>query len=102
MKRLSIARGVWPVAISILMLTGCVFRDVRTQQEKMETYCRISGTVTATQSPAAPLLVGLVRHNGGISDDPQNWSLVDHFVLESPGRWMFRAGPGTYGLVAFV
>jgi pimeloyl-ACP methyl ester carboxylesterase len=102
MKRLSIPRRVWPVAIAILMLTGCVFRDVRTQQEKMETYCRISGTVTATQSPAAPLLVGLVRHNGGISDDPQNWSLVDHFVLESPGRWMFRAGPGTYGLVAFV
>jgi pimeloyl-ACP methyl ester carboxylesterase len=47
------------------------------------------------------MLVGLVRHTAGVLEDPQNWSLVDHFVLESPGRWMFRAGPGTYGLVAF-
>ena len=102
MKTLSIPRVLWAGAVVILLLTGCVFRDVRTQQSKMETYCRISGSVIAQQETTAPMLVGLLRHNGGVLDDPKNWSLVDHFVLESPGRWMFRAGPGTYGLVAFV
>ena len=45
--------------------------------------------------------VGLVRHSGGALDERHNWSLADHFVLESSGRWLFRVGPGTYGLVAF-
>ena len=86
---------------ALLALTGCVFQEVRTQQSKMETFCRIEGSVSARQETPSPLLVGLVRHNGGSLDDRKNWSLVDHFVLESPGRWMFRADPGTYGLVAF-
>jgi pimeloyl-ACP methyl ester carboxylesterase len=68
----------------------------------METFCRIDGFVAARQETPSPLLVGLVRHNGGGVEEVTNWSLVDHFVLESPGRWMFRAGPGTYGLVAFA
>jgi hypothetical protein len=67
----------------------------------METFCRIDGSVSAGQA-TNPVLVGLVRHDGGDLENRANWSLVDHFVLESPGRWMFRAGPGTYGLVAFV
>ena len=102
MKTLSIPRVVWAGTAVILALTGCVFQDVRTQQSKMETYCRITGSVNAGEQTSGPLLVGLVRHNSGVLDDPKHWSLVDHFVLESPGRWMFRAGPGTYGLVAFV
>jgi pimeloyl-ACP methyl ester carboxylesterase len=84
-----------------LLLTGCLFQDVRSQQSKMETFCRISGSVTAEQDHARPILVGLVRHTGGALEERENWRLVDHFVLESSGRWMFRAGPGTYGLVAF-
>ena len=61
----------------------------------------LDGSVSAGQA-TNPVLVGLVRHDGGDLENRANWSLVDHFVLESPGRWMFRAGPGTYGLVAFV
>jgi len=93
---------VWLGSVVVILLTGCVFQEVRTQQSKMETFCRIEGSVSARQETPSPLLVGLVRHNGGSLDDRKNWSLVDHFVLESPGRWMFRGGPGTYGLVAFV
>ena len=91
----------WVGAVAMLICTGCVFQDVRTQQSKMETFCRIDGSVSADQA-TNPVLVGLVRHNGGDLENRANWSLVDHFVMESPGRWMFRAGPGTYGLVAFV
>ena len=91
---------VW--IVTMLLLTGCVFHDVRTQQSKLETFCRIGGSVSAAHETASPMLVGLVRHAGGSLEELRNWTLVDHFVLESPGRWMFRAGPGTYGLVAFV
>jgi pimeloyl-ACP methyl ester carboxylesterase len=91
----------WLWLLAVWVSVGCVFQDVRTQQSKMETFCRIEGFVSALQDTSSPLLVGLVRHNGGVFDDPKNWSLVDHFVRDSPGRWMFRAGPGTYGLVAF-
>jgi pimeloyl-ACP methyl ester carboxylesterase len=86
----------------MLMLTACVFHDVRTQQSKMETFCRISGSVSARQDPPSPLLVGLVRHKGGALEDTKNWHLVDHFVLDVPGSWMFRAEPGTYGIVAYA
>ena len=86
---------------AMFMLTGCVFQEVRTQQAKIETFCRIGGTVSADHETRNPLLVGLVRHTGGEWDEPKNWALADHFVLESQGRWMFRANAGTYGLVAF-
>ena len=96
-------RKVFPVGAfsAALLLTGCLFQDVRSQQSKMETFCRISGSVTTEQDHARPNLVGLVRHTGGALEERENWHLVDHFVMESPGRWMFRAGPATYGLVAF-
>jgi pimeloyl-ACP methyl ester carboxylesterase len=92
---------LWMWTVALLLLTGCVFQEVRTQQTKMTALCRIDGSVSARQETPSPLLVGLVRHNGGILEDQENWSLIDHFVLESPGRWMFRVGPGRYGLVAF-
>ena len=92
---------LWIWAVAMLLMTGCVFQEVRTQQSKLAAFCRIDGSVSARQETPSPLLVGLVRHNGGVLEDQQNWSLIDHFVLESPGRWIFRAAPGTYGLVAF-
>ena len=95
------SRASWIWVIGVFVLAGCVFHDVRTQQAKLETFCRIDGVVSAGEA-TNPVLVGLVRHNGGALDDKKNWSLVDHFVLDSPGRWRFRASPGTYGLVAFV
>jgi pimeloyl-ACP methyl ester carboxylesterase len=101
-RRLYLSRGCWRGAVAILMLGGCVFQDVRVQQTKMETFCRIGGSVSAPQEAPSPLMVGLIRHNEGALDDPEKWDLVDHFVLDSPGRWMFRASPGTYGLVAFA
>ena len=63
--------------------------------------CKIAGSVSTEHETTSPMPVGLVRHSGGALDERQNWSLADHFVLESSGRWLFRVGPGTYGLVAF-
>jgi pimeloyl-ACP methyl ester carboxylesterase len=74
---------------------------VREQQKQADAYCLIGGTVATEHDSLNPLLVGLIRHTGGELDQLLNWALVDHFVLESAGRWMFRASPGTYGLVAY-
>jgi len=94
------ARAVIGVVFS-LILTGCVFRDVREQQKRADAYCVFGGTVATEYDSPNPLLVGLVRHTGGELEELRNWALVDHFVLESAGRWMFHAVPGTYGLVAY-
>jgi pimeloyl-ACP methyl ester carboxylesterase len=36
-----------------------------------------------------------------ISLDSEEPALVDHYVLEQPGRWVFRVLPGTYAVGAF-
>lgn len=87
------------LAAAMLVLRGCFFQNVRTQQSKMEMFCKIAGSVSTEHETTSPMPVGLVRHSGGALDERQNWSLADHFVLESSGP--FRVGPGTYGLVAF-
>jgi pimeloyl-ACP methyl ester carboxylesterase len=92
--------GFWFVIVFIL--PGCVFQDVRSQQAKLEMFCKIDGSVTTEHDHPGHVLVGLIRHTGGALDDLHNWNLADHFVLESPGRWMFRAPQGTYGFAAFI
>ena len=89
-------------AIALLLLTGCVFRDVREQQAKMDVFCLIGGSVTTEQESTRPIVVGLMRHAGGAIEEVRNWSLADHFVLETAGRWVFTASPGTYGFVAYA
>jgi hypothetical protein len=53
--------SVGAFSAALLLLTGCLFQDVRSQQLKMETFCRIGGAVTTEQDHARPILVGLVR-----------------------------------------
>ena len=88
-------------ALVSLAQSGCMFLDVAEQQEAFDALCLISGTVTTEAERNGPLVVGLVHHAGGGIDEIGNWTLADHFVLESEGPWMFLTLPGTYGLVAF-
>ena len=78
-----------------LLLSACVFHQVKQQQERMDAMCRIEGTLSAPQEPGNPLVVVLIRHDGA------NREIFDHYVLERPGRWYFIAVPGTYSLAAF-
>jgi uncharacterized alpha/beta hydrolase family protein len=89
------------VSVTAIAVSGCVFKDVKTQQAAVDALCTISGTVTAQGESALPIVVGLARHKGGDINTPQNWALADHFVLENAGRWVFKVSPGSYGLVAF-
>jgi pimeloyl-ACP methyl ester carboxylesterase len=78
-----------------LLAGGCVFRDVREQQALIDENCVIEGRAASAGTGANPIVVVLARRTGA------QWRIVDHFVLERPGRWGFGAAPGTYGLAAF-
>lgn len=70
---------------------GCMLLDARQQQARMDDNCVIRGTATSAQSDAPPIVVVLFRES----------RVVDHFVLDGPGRWAFTAPPGNYALAAF-
>lgn len=79
----------------VLLLTGCVFRTVRQQQERIDVLCRISGSVKTEHESDNPIFVGLFHREAEVPE------LVDLYALEGPGRWIFGVRPGTYGLGAF-
>lgn len=84
-----------------LLLNGCALYHVKGQQQKIEEACLIRGTVKPDQPGDGNLVVVLLRHKGGDFEQRTHWALVDHFLLEQPGRWFFHANPGTYYLTAF-
>lgn len=71
--------------------------DAREQQARIEERCTIKGSVTAARRAPLPIVVILFRH----ADVGRAREIVDHFVLEGPGRWGFAVTPGRYGLAAF-
>jgi pimeloyl-ACP methyl ester carboxylesterase len=76
--------------------------DVRPQQEKLDSTCILTGSVSAARKDARPLVVVLFRQDeGGERGVTRGWHVVDHFALEQPGRWGFGTGPGRYALAAF-
>jgi pimeloyl-ACP methyl ester carboxylesterase len=87
-------RRAWPLLL-IVLATGCFFRTVREQQARSDALVTIAGTVRAEHATGRPLVVVLLGRDGS------GTTIRDHFVLEKPGRWIFTATPGTYGLAAF-
>src|SRR6185503_19143415 len=88
------------------MLCGCVMLDISNvpqQQSKIDSACRIDGSVRSATGGAEPhpIVVVLARLTGNDPERRDSWQIADHFVLEQSGRWMFNAGTGTYGIVAF-
>ena len=93
-------RGKWErrlvqaVLCSAFFVSSCFPQRVK-QQEQLAAMCRISGTLSAPQESANPLVVVLVRY-----DDARH-EIVDQYAVERPGRWTFIVTPGTYSLGAF-
>ena len=77
--------------------------NVPQQQSKIDSACRIDGSVRSATGGAEPhpIVVVLARLTGNDLERRDSWQIADHFVLEQAGRWMFSAGTGTYGIVAF-
>ena len=78
--------------------TGCVFRDVREQQARLDAACLIEGTATNSGAEARPIVVVLAAPP---TAPATTWRIVDHFVLEKSGAFAFGAVPGDYRLGAF-
>jgi pimeloyl-ACP methyl ester carboxylesterase len=96
-----LARSVGAISVLIAtagMLGGCsTLLAVGKQQERADRNAIISGTVTTDHYEArGPLVVGLAARNAS-----GGFVLVDHFVAERPGPWIFGVEPGTYWLGAF-
>jgi len=84
-----------------LLLSGCVFQEVKEQQQKLDAVCTLQGQVRAEKPGKHPLVVVLARLPPGPKATRAKWQLADHYVLEGAGRWIFLVSPGTYGLGAF-
>lgn len=83
--------------VALIGLTGCsTIFAVREQQARAANNCIIAGTVSTEHVAKGPLIVGIIAQ--GVTGDPY---VLDHFVAEKPGPWVFALEPGTYWLAAF-
>lgn len=87
--------------ISACLLSGCNLLAVKEQQDKANAYCKIGGNVQAEGASKGNLVVALFRYGAGAPEQNNPGTLVDHFVLNQPGRWIFFVKTGKYGLAAF-
>ena len=89
------------LALLAAILPGCVFLDVREQQASLDATCLISGTVTSAGKQPPPIVVVLFRQAELPATASDRWKIVDHFVMDQPGRWGFGTVPGRYAVAAF-
>ena len=84
-------------------LAGCMFLDVKEQQEKLRTACTIKGTARSMISPDRPVVAVLLRRKEAGEKVAGTWEIASHFVLERAGRFIFTvsSGTGTYTIGAF-
>lgn len=85
------------------VLAGCMFLDVKEQQEKLGAACTIKGTARSMQSSDRAVVAVLLRRKEPGEKVSGTWEIVSHFVLERAGRFVFtvREGKGTYTVGAF-
>src|SRR5213075_1794949 len=83
--------------------SGCMFLDVKEQQERLQEACSIKGTARSLQDGDRAIVVVLRRRHEAGEKLPGTWEIVCHFVLERAGRFAFSvsAGKGTYAVGAF-
>src|SRR5688572_30140418 len=78
------------------IVSGCMFRDVREQQEMLDATCGIEGTVEsgANRKLQSVLIVLLAAEQEGSGAVSTLARIEDYFVVERGGRWGFLVGPG--------
>jgi len=82
-----------------IFCAGCVFMEVRRQQELSELGIRLSGSVSALEPAEGLLVVVLIRRPGPEGGESE---IIDHYTLNRDGRFYFSVTePGTYAVAAF-
>src|SRR5262245_21141566 len=103
------ARRGFPRVIRLLLLVtfaslaGCMFLDVKEQQEKLSVACTIKGTARSVVSADRPVVAVLLRSRQPGEQTYGSWQVVSNFVLEHAGRFVFTvpSGEGSYTVGAF-
>ena len=85
------------------VLGGCMFLEVKEQQQKMQAACTIKGTVRSMRSPDRSVVAVLLRRKEAGERVAGTWEIASHFVLERAGRFIFTvpSGQGTFTIGAF-
>jgi len=98
---MGLVRGIMIGAVGVL--AGCMFLELKEQQEKLHASCTIKGTVRSLQSPDRSVVAVLLRRHEPGEKNVGTWEVVSHFVREVAGRFIFTvpAGQGTYTVGAF-
>ena len=89
--------------LAAVLVSGCVFFDVKQQQEKLQAACTIKGTARSMHEGDRAIVVVLLRRSEGERAVTGTWEIASHFVMESAGRFAFTVsgGKGTYTVGAF-
>jgi len=94
-------RGPWVraagigLAISLALLSGCMFRRLEKNLERRNQYAVLHGNVSADHATTQAIIV--VAYGGEAGSE----YVVDNFVLAWPGPYSFLLPPGRYRLAAF-
>ncbi len=87
--------------VSSTIVASCVFLDVPEQQQRLAAAWRIQGTVQVAPAPPHAIVVLLLRKVDSAGDALPSWKIVDHFVLDRSGPWVFATDSGTSRVAAF-
>jgi len=89
------------VLAAALIFSGCMLLRARKDQQQIASLGRIDGSVETEHVSENPLMVVLLP--GSVADAPtqDELEIVDHFVRERAGDYVFIVEPGSYLLGAF-
>ena len=72
-----------------IILTAAYFSTFTSSKSAWMRDCRIQGSAKVAQAEPYALVIVLLRKVDGAGDAPPTWKIVDHFVLDRPGPWVF-------------
>jgi pimeloyl-ACP methyl ester carboxylesterase len=89
------------VLVAALIFSGCMLARARKDQKQIAALGRIHGSVETEHASENPLMVVLLPASTMDASTPDDLEIVDHFVRERAGDYVFVVAPGTYLLAAF-
>jgi pimeloyl-ACP methyl ester carboxylesterase len=87
--------------VSSIVLTSCAYLAVPEQQQRLDATCQIRGSAEVAGAHPAAIVVVLLRKVDAAGDAAPTWKIVDHFVMDRPGPWVFATDSGTFRVAAF-